>query len=188
MNFLAHLYLSGGDEYLITGNFLGDFLSNRAVAKLPQPIQAGIRLHRKIDTFTDQHPVIRQSVSHLHPVHGKYAPVLLDIFHDYILAQNWATYSKESLRDFTKNAYAVLLKHLDQMPDFLQERLPLMVADDWLLRYSTPEGLEFTFSRVKLRSSRPEFFDNALLTLREHYTSLEEEFNLFFPELIDFVK
>lgn len=188
MNFLAHFYLSGEDEHLITGNFLGDFLSNRAVADLPEPVRAGVRLHRKIDSFTDQHPVIRQSVKWLRPAHGKYAPVLLDVFHDFILAKNWERYSSEGLGDFTKNVYAVLMKYIHLMPEYLRERLPRMVADDWLVRYGTPEGLEFTFSRMKMRSSRPEFFDHALLSLKQHYDALEAEFNLFFPDLISFVK
>ncbi len=187
MNFLAHIYLSDNDENLIVGNFLGDFLSNKGVAALPEPIQEGVRLHRKIDTFTDQHAFVRQSTARLRPKHGKYSPVLLDVFHDYILAKNWERYSNSNLRDFTKDAYQILLAHVQLMPDFLRQRLPLMVADDWLMRYSTPAGLNFTFSRLKLRSSHPEFFDDALSSLEENYPDLEREFNLFFPEICEFV-
>ncbi len=188
MNFLAHLYLSGDEEHLIVGNFLADFLKNRQVASLPRPIQEGIRMHRKIDSFTDQHPVIRQSAQRLRPAHGRYAPVILDILHDFLLAKNWKRYSDVPLQEFTAGVYEVLMKHLPLMPDFLQHRLPLMVADDWLTRYGTEEGLRFTFSRVKLRSSAPVYFENAVESLRLHYESLEKEFNIFFPEAILAVK
>jgi acyl carrier protein phosphodiesterase len=187
MNFLAHLYLSNGNEQLITGNFLGDFLSNREVALLPEQIRKGIQMHRQIDTFTDQHPSIHHSKKLLRASHGKYAPVLLDVFHDYILAHNWERYSQVSLATFTNGMYGILLKHKHLMPDYLKERLPLMIADDWLIRYGTLEGLEFTFSRMRLRSSQPSFFDHAVESLQTHYSALEQGFHHFFPEVIAFV-
>ena len=188
MNFLAHLFLSGNEEHLIVGNFLGDFLKNRQVARLPRPFQEGVRLHRKIDTFTDGHPAVRRSARRLRPVHGKYAPVILDILQDFLLAKNWERYSDVSLAEFTTGVYAILKTHLHLMPEILQERLPLMIADDWLVRYGTEEGLRFTFSRVKLRSSAPRFFENAVESLNANFEPLEADFNAFFPEAIRAVK
>jgi acyl carrier protein phosphodiesterase len=135
MNFLAHLFLTGKNEPLLVGNFLGDFLTNRQVAALPHPIQQGVKIHRQIDAFTDSHEQVRRSAARLRPVHGKYAPVILDVFFDYILVENWQHFSAEPLGEFAGFAYATLEKHVHLMPVFLQERLPLMIADDWLVRY-----------------------------------------------------
>ncbi len=187
MNFLAHLYLSGDDEHLMVGNFLADFIPNKAVAQLPTYIQAGVRLHRQIDTFTDQHPLVKQGARRLHQDHGKYAPVILDVYHDFLLAQNWGLYADSSLEAFAANVYEVLLRHLHHMPPMLHDRLPRMVADDWLVRYGTEEGLRFTFSRVKLRSSAPHFFENAVESLTKHYPDFNKEFNSFFPDIIEAV-
>ena len=184
MNFLAHFVLTGPEEHLITGNFLGDFLSNREVVQLPELLQEGVRLHRRIDTFTDQHPAVLQSVRLLRPIHRKYAPVLLDVFHDYILANHWERYSAISLPDYTAGIYKVLLKYIHLMPDYLQERLPRMIADDWLVSYGTLDGLHFTFSRLKLRSSQPAFFDQAVESLQQHYDQLVADFHVFFPEAL----
>ena len=183
MNFLAHVFLSGPEAPLLVGNFLGDFLTNKEVAKLPPRFQDGVRLHRHIDSFTDQHPLVRASAQRLRAVHGRYAPVILDVFHDYILANHWDTYTEVPLKDFTRGVYDVLLDHLPLMPDFLQQRLPLMVADDWLFRYGTDDGLRFTMSRLGRRSSAPAFFENALDSLHLHYQPLVEEFHAFFPQL-----
>ncbi len=187
MNFLAHLFLSGHDEPLLVGNFLGDFLKNKEVADLPPDIKEGVRLHRRIDSFTDQHPKVLESVRRLRPVHGKYAAVILDVLHDFILAKNWERYSSQPLPEFASAVYGVLKNHLLLMPPFLQERLPRMIADDWLVRYGTEEGLLFTFGRMKFRSSKPAFFDNAVESLKKDYELYEAEFNEFFPEAITFV-
>ncbi|MCB0518258.1 MAG: DUF479 domain-containing protein [Lewinellaceae bacterium] len=188
MNFLAHLFLSGNEEHLIVGNFLGDFLSNKEIANLPRPIEEGVRLHRKIDSFTDQHPIVKIGSKRLQPVHGKYAPVILDVFHDFLLANNWEKYSTQLIEEFAGGVYQVLQNHLHLMPDFLQERLPLMIADDWLVRYGTEDGLRFTLSRLKLRSSAPRYFDNAVESLQKDYHLFNDEFNRFFPEAIAIVK
>ena len=185
MNFLAHIYLSGPEEHLLVGNFLADFISNKEVSKLPPDIQKGVKMHRQIDSFTDQHPMVKQSAKRLHKAHGKYAPVILDVFHDFLLAQNWGRYSSQPLELFAADVYEVLLRHLPIMPEFLHDRLPRMIADDWLVRYGTEDGLRFTFSRVKLRSSAPHFFENAVESLTNHYNEFNDEFNSFFPDMID---
>ena len=57
MNLLAHLHLSAGLSAEETaGNVLADFLPNDLVA--PPGIDRGITLHRKIDGFTDRHPLV----------------------------------------------------------------------------------------------------------------------------------
>lgn len=184
MNFLAHLYLAGPDEHLIVGNFLADFISNKEVKVLPEGIQKGVWMHRQIDNFTDQHPMVKQSAKRLHSMHGKYAPVILDVLHDFLLAKNWERYSPQSLAIFSAEIYDVLLRHLTIMPKILHDRLPRMVADDWLVRYGTEDGLQFTFGRMKLRASAPHLFDNAVASLLADYRIFEAEFNAFFPELI----
>ncbi len=168
----------------MVGNFLADFISNKEVAQLPPDIQKGVQMHRQIDSFTDQHPMVKQGARRLHPTHGKYAPVILDVFHDFLLAQNWGSYADLPLPEYARGVYEVLLRHLPIMPTLLHDRLPRMVADDWLVRYGTEDGLRFTFSRVKLRSSAPHFFENAVESLTKHYNEFNEEFNSFFPDII----
>ena len=53
MNHLAHCFLSFGDEDILLGNFLGDFVKGHDWEKYPRGIQRGILLHRAIDSFTD---------------------------------------------------------------------------------------------------------------------------------------
>jgi acyl carrier protein phosphodiesterase len=183
MNFLAHLYLSGNNPDLLLGNFLGDLVRNRDLPALPVAVQEGVRLHRFIDSYTDQHPMVRLGTTRLRPLHGKYAPVVLDVLYDFVLSQNWDRYHSESLEDFRAGVYRQLLERKALVPGRLQERLELMVADDWLRHYSSEEGLQAVFERMKRRVSRPDLLTNATHTLLMHYSEFEAEFNVFFPEL-----
>lgn len=188
MNFLAHLFLSCEDEELLIGNFIGDFVRSRDDAQYSAGIQRGLKLHRKIDSFTDTHPVVLESVRLLRPYHRKYAPVVLDVFYDFLLARNWTKFSQQSLEKFTQNIYEILERNTDIMPQVLQRRLPLMIADDWLVRYGELDGIEFTFSRMKLRASKPAHFDHAVENLQKHFAPLNEGFLQFFPDILQFVK
>lgn len=187
MNFLAHCFLSCDKEELLVGNFMADYLRNREVAQYSPEIQAGITLHRRIDTFTDVHPEVLKGVRRLYPHHRKYAPVVIDIFYDFLLCANWHRYRSEPLPAFTQRTYGVLQRYLPLMPPRLQQHLPSMIAADWLQSYGTEEGLAYTFERLQHRVSRPEQLTGAVDSLRRDYRLLNEEFNTFFPDVVEFV-
>lgn len=188
MNFLAHTFLSCDDEHLLLGNFLADFLKNKEVLLLPESIQKGIFLHRKIDSFTDQHPLVKQGTRRLQARHRKYSPVIIDIFYDYLLANNWLLYTAESLEDFTQRVYKILRNNLALMPPRLQDRVANMIAHDWLMSYGRKDGLAYTFQRVQERVSKPEQFMKVMDSLDRDMEVLTTEFNAFFPEAIRFVR
>lgn len=188
MNFLAHCFLSCESEELLVGNFLTDYIGNMPITGYTQGVQDGILMHRKIDTYTDSHPEVLKGTRRLYPYHHKYAPVVIDIFYDYLLAQNWEKYSDMPLEAFTQATYRSLEKYQDIMPERLQQRLPLMIKDDWLYRYGTEGGIKYTFSRVQKRISKPTHLDGAWESLQRDYDQLNEEFNLFFPDIIQYVQ
>ncbi len=185
MNFLAHTFLSGDNEGWLVGNFLGDFLSNKQVALLPEPVREGVRMHRHIDSFTDRHPEVLKGTRRLYEKHHKYAPVLMDIFYDHLLTRHWQQYSPEPLRVFADRAYDILLRHADLMPEPVSLRLQRMIADNWLEKYGNYEGLNFTFQRLQMFVSKPADLDGAVESLQQHLPELETEFHAFFPEVID---
>lgn len=188
MNFLAHLFLTQSDEAITVGNFLGDLLTNKQANHLPPEIQKGVVIHRAIDDFTDVHPTVKEGADLLKPKHGRYAPVVLDVMFDFLLAKNWESFSNQvTLRNFADNTYSVLLSATPVMPEKIAERTKRMVAADWLVHYATIEGIAYTFSRMKMRSSQPERIENAAATMMGHMDALNEKFRRFFPEMIYFV-
>lgn len=188
MNFLAHLYLSGNDEELLIGNFIADFIRNREVSNYSERVQKGIYLHRKIDSYTDNHLIVRKGTHRLQGNHSKYAPVVLDVLFDYLLANNWAKYSDESIADYTKKVYAVLSKNREILPAKIGNRLPEMIADNWLVKYGWDDGLRDVFERMKKRVSKPLLLNGAVESLKADYDLYEQEFNEFFPEVIAYAK
>jgi len=168
----------------MVGNFMGDFVRKAEDVNFSAGIRRGLELHRSIDTFTDRHPVVRESTKLLHAQHHKYAPVLLDVFYDFLLIKNWSDFSKQSLQQFTQSVYKILQKNRNIMPSVLQRRVPLMIADDWLVQYGKWEGLEFTFRRIRQRASQPGCFNGAVESLQRHEEALDVGFRQFFPEVV----
>ena len=184
MNFLAHIFLSYDNEDLLVGNFIADFITNRQVAKLSPKVQAGVTLHRMIDSFTDNHLVVREGTKRLRPTHGKYSPVVIDILYDNVLAKNWDKYCSDSLEDFSKHSYSILTDRLVDMPHKLSKRVPLMIADNFLLKYGTKAGLERALSSMDRRTKFPSKFISASKQLEDEFELFNDEFNTFFPEVM----
>ena len=187
MNFLAHLFLSFDDHDIMIGNFIADMIKNKDVITYSQAVQKGITLHRKIDYYTDIHPKVKEGTKLMQPYHRKYSPVVVDVFYDYLLSKNWEKYSTESLEDFAQRTYKILHNRIDDMPPNLKKRLPSMIAHDWLQGYSKKEGLHYTFERMKSRLSKPEQLQNVVDNLMKHEEELNDGFNIFFPEMIEYV-
>lgn len=188
MNFLAHIYLSFKQEDIMIGNFLADFVRNTTVKGFSKEVKKGVGLHRKIDTFTDSHTIVKQSTARMQQYHGKYAPVVVDVCYDYILASNWEKYSDQNLNDFCMETYVILEARMDTLPEKVQKFLPELIKRDWLAKYGTEEGLRFTFSKLDNRTKFPSEFYKATDHLFKHYEEFEKEFNLFFPDLIHMSK
>jgi acyl carrier protein phosphodiesterase len=184
MNFLAHTYLSFEHESLIVGNYLGDFIKNKEVEKLPEGIKLGIKLHRSIDSYTDTHEMVKKGTSQLHASMGKYAPVALDIYFDFFLSKHWAQFNELTLAEYCTMPYQVLLKHEYLMSERLASRMNKMVADRWLENYQTYAGIERVFGFLAKRATFPSNLLQAPEILKERETSLEEAFLIFFPDLI----
>jgi len=187
MNFLAHLFLSGTDEDIIVGNMIADFIRNKEVENYSTKVQKGITIHRFIDRYTDNHPEVRKGTHRLQPHHHKYAPVVIDLFYDHLLVHNWALYSNESIESFSDKMYGVLEKRMDEMPLKLQKRLPNMIASDWLPKYGTDKGMLKVLEIMDRRTKFPSNFTSGLKHLKEDFEFYNEEFNSFFPQMIESV-
>ena len=184
MNYLAHACLSFGKPAYLVGNFLGDFVKNRDLAYLTPEIVAGVRLHRSIDTFTDQHPLILEANKLLYPLHRKYAGVLMDIFCDHLLAKAWNDFCQKPMRSYINEAYTAYQDYEFLMQNPVRQRMQAMVADDWLWHYGDIQGIEKTLYYLARRVSRPTWLEGAVDTLQREEQSINDMFASFFPDLI----
>jgi acyl carrier protein phosphodiesterase len=184
MNYLAHLYLSFGNEEIMVGNFIADAVKGKQILNFSGKIQEGIRLHRMIDEFTDNHPVVDNSKALVRRNYKKYSGVVIDMFYDHFLAANWADFSDESLQKFTKKSYQTLFKYYFIMPARMKKILPAMAAGNWLASYISIENIGLALMGMSHRTKFETGFENGAYDLRLHYNELLQDFRMFFPELI----
>lgn len=184
MNYLAHIFLSADDPEVIIGNFIADGIKGRKYLDYPPGIQKGILLHRAIDTYTDSHPVVRLSSKKLHANYGHYSGVIVDILYDHFLAKNWADYSKVPLDEFVQDFYQLLHDNYDMLPMRIKRLMPYMIADNWLLSYATVEGIGKILFQMNQRTKNRSKMNFAILELETYYEEFEEEFTIFFKDLM----
>ena len=188
MNFLAHIYLSFGDDEITLGNFMADSIRANKYKHLPVRVQKGIFLHREIDTFTDTHPIPKKSSKKLHKNYGHYSRVIVDIYYDHFLAKNWKTYSEEPLAVFVDRFYDLLEDNYVILPDGVKRMMPYMISDNWLLNYANLDGIGKVLNGMNRRTKNKSKMNFAILDLEEHYDAFESEFTAFFEELVVFSK
>ena len=184
MNFLAHIYLSGENDLMKIGNFMADGIHGKHFDIFPIDIQKGIVLHRAIDTFTDAHPIFRQSTKRLHTNYHHYSGIIVDIFYDHYLAKNWSNYSDEKLEDFAERFYQSLHENYDSLTQKTQKMMPYMIDHNWLVSYQTIEGIEIILGKMDTRMKRDSNMRFSVEELRTYYYEFETEFKSFFEELI----
>ncbi len=188
MNYLAHIYLSGANEEVLVGNFIGDYVKGFELGKYPESMRKGIMLHRHIDSFTDTNQIVRKSKIRLIEKYRKYSGIIIDIFYDHFLVNTWSSYSSQPIEDFILNVHSVLNRHLDVLPEAVRLFLPSFIRNNWIQKYSTVEGIEDVLHRMSSRTTLPEETEYAIKVLRNDYEKFEAEFSSFFPSLISFVK
>jgi acyl carrier protein phosphodiesterase len=187
MNHLAHFFLSKNNDDLAIGNFVADFITNKDLPQYTEGVRQGIMLHRAIDTFTDAHPKVKESTRRLHEFHHKYSPVIVDIYYDFLLGKNWEKFQPNpsvSLTVFTQNMYHLLQKRQDELPPNLKKRINKMITDDWLMKYTTIDGLDNAFNMIEKYAAFPGNFGNAAKHLEEFMPAFDAEFLSFFPDLM----
>ena len=188
MNFLAHIHLSGENEFIKIGNFMADGVRGKQYENFPPAIQKGILLHRAIDTFTDAHPIFRQSTKKLHSRYHHYAGVIVDMYYDHFLAKNWSNYNSENLELYANTFYQSLLDNHSLLTTKTQHVLPYLMEYNWLVSYQSISGLERILTQMDHRTKNQSLMRFATEELITYYDEFETEFSLFYKEVQLFSK
>ncbi|UYW01624.1 ACP phosphodiesterase [Flavobacterium agricola] len=183
MNFLAHIYLSHNNTDLEIGNFIADHVKGKKFESFPNAIANGIIMHRKIDTFTDAHPVFRNSKRYFQPEFGLYSGVIVDVVYDHFLAKNWEQFHDLDLYRFTQQFYKTLQKNEALLPDKTKHILPIMVNENWLYSYKTIKGITNILTQMDARTQFKSKMSTASNTLTQYYAPLEYDFFDFIVQL-----
>lgn len=183
MNYLGHLFLSGNDPSVILGNFMADDIKGRDFSHLESGVQRGIRLHRAIDSFTDEHPAVRAGRARVRAHAGRYAGVVMDLFYDHLLASQWERWHGEQLPVFAQRMYALLQERAGGMPAGINHMLGFMVQRDWLTSYATLEGIGRALHGLSARVPEGAVMSGAEAVLAEFIDDYRAEFDIFLPAI-----
>jgi acyl carrier protein phosphodiesterase len=183
MNYLAHIFLSGDNPEIRIGNFIGDYVKGAKHERYTQGVQKGILLHRKIDSFTDSHHLVKKSSNLLRHSYNRYSGVVVDVFYDHFLAANWDRYSDEPLSKYVTGVHSMLMKNYFKLPGEVRSFLPFLIKSRRLENYQHLDGVEKALTIMTKYTSMPPYVEFAMNQLNVHYDEFQHDFDLFFGEL-----
>jgi acyl carrier protein phosphodiesterase len=184
MNYLAHSFLSNHNEGLLIGNFIADHIPGNHFENYSAEIIEGIRMHRRIDAFTDSHVKFLESKRFFYKGFEKYSGILVDIYFDHLLAKNFSSYSSDSLSDYCLKVYEVYNKNLHLLPESSAGFLSYVLQNNVYFSYSTQRGIERVLFHLSHRIKHGVLLNKSINIFKENLPRLEENFQLFFQDAI----
>lgn len=188
MNFLAHIYLSGNNDDVKIGNFIGDYVKGRAFHIYPEKIKEGILLHRFIDSFTDHSVHTIDAKQLFASKYRKYAGIVIDIVYDHFLASNWSKYSFETLEEFITNFHELLIRKNEMLPKEVQNFVPKLIKNERLYSYREIGGIWSVLKTMPKYTTLPDHTEFAIDVLKNNYEFLKQNFFLFFSDILYYIK
>jgi len=180
MNFLFHMLLSGDDEQILAGNFMGDFVKGPLADRFPERIRQGIALHRRIDSFASRDDLFQRSRLRLHPHFGLYRGVLVDLFYDHFLVVEWSNWSDEPFDQYLARCRSIIEGQRGELPERLQGLVPT-IFEELLPSYGTVVGIARALERMSRRVVRENPLAGAESQLELNYEGLRTDFRCFLP-------
>ncbi len=184
MNHLAHLALADGDDGLRLGALLGDYVKGQdALARLPSTWSRGVRLHRKIDAWSDHHPAVRTFLASLQPPWRRYGGVITDVLFDCMLSRHWRRFGPAPLASFAESTDDLFFRYQQELPQRLV-RFAVWARQNRLWeRYQDRAMLEQIFAGLARRHARKSPLASGLDLLDRHEAEIERLFLTMFPDL-----
>jgi acyl carrier protein phosphodiesterase len=188
MNFLAHFHLAWPDEDLVAGGLEGDYFKGPLNGQLHAGLERGVRLHRAIDAYTDNHPVMVQLRRDLPQHLRRYVGILVDLSFDHYLSLHWSSFSDIPLNDFSTQVYRILQDQGDSLSTDARLMRARMIEYDILNLYLQWETVPATAERIGRRFKRSNPFEQVDRDLTPAKAQLEQAFLAFYPDLLVFSK
>ncbi len=184
MNYLAHSFLSNNNEGLLIGNFIADHIHGNNFENYSPEIIEGIKLHRRIDTFTDSHPKFKESKRFFYTDLEKYSGILVDIYFDHFLAKNFESIADIGLNDYTKNVYAIYKNNVAIFPESSAGFLKYVIQNNIYAAYANIPGIEKVLYHLSHRINHGVWLNNSVETFLQNEIQLQQNFQDFFGDAI----
>ncbi|MBC8951625.1 ACP phosphodiesterase [Xenorhabdus sp. PB62.4] len=185
MNFLAHLHLAALSESSLLGNLMADFVRGSPEGLFNSDIVAGIRMHRRVDSLTDRHPLVIEARHLFRCEYRRVAPITLDIIWDHFLALHWDKLEKNySLPEFANIARSNIEPHLDSTPEKFQELNSYLWSQNLLIRYADMSCIANVLQSMARRRPKLSALAGSYQDIETHYLDFESLFLQFYPQMM----
>jgi acyl carrier protein phosphodiesterase len=184
VNYLAHFLLAQPRPGWVVGALLGDFHKGPLRGELPEELEQGVFLHRRIDSCSDQLPRLQRYRLGLPATWRRFSGAVLDLLFDQQLARKWSSFHDEPLEHFAITVDEVLAAH----PQWLygaSQRFARRLAQHRLLpAYRDDKVIEASVQAVARRSRYGEQVLAAFDGLRCRPEEVTRLFAECFPQII----
>lgn len=188
MNFLAHLHVAKATNTSAVGNLLGDFVKGEVDGlHFNDEIKKGIRLHRAIDSFTDEHELTKSLKSELGE-YRRYGGIVLDVFYDHQLASQFELFNPSPLSQFSNEVYKELVLTDEVYPQRFVKVVNSMTEMDWLTGYGDIANIHRALLGISSRLSRPVELGKTVDWYLKNIKCITKEFPTFYEELLEFAR
>ena len=159
---------------------------------LPRDIQHGIRLHRKIDKFTDNHIAVAEFRKAFPSNLRRMSGIVMDVYFDHLLCAHWRSFTpnaSESLHGVLDAFYSEMDSvKLNVNTRFSQVR-QRMLQHRWLADYQQHHAVIQTYTHIENRlNNRLSFADSADAFIAREKEQFEQVFLQLYPDLIRLVQ
>ena len=194
MNFLAHCSLAhdaaltwqcGAEERqgLLAGAVIGDFVKGRLPRDWPVALQAGARLHRKVDALSNLNPGIRQNCDRFPQHMRRFAPIFVDMLADHCLALTWQDYYDMSPEAFSTECYDAISRFDAYLSADARRFFNYMLEADLLASYHQWPHIARGLKSVLRRLRREPWFTEVEQASLAMVPDTRADFRSYFPEL-----
>ena len=185
MNYIAHLHLAHVSGTSLLGNFLGDFVKGRDFQHLPSELETGIKLHRKIDRYTDEHESIL-ALRTLFPKHlRRMSGVVLDVYFDHLLVSRWQEYASLPLLQLLDDFYLQLEDYDGKLNQRFMNTRNGLLQYRWLIDYKQEQTCLRAYTAIEKRlKGKILFADEAHAFVINERVAIQQVFQEFYPQLI----
>ena len=197
VNFLAHCALASDAaailhadvlDGLLAGAIIADFSKGKIPSDWPTSVAAGVRLHRRIDSATNQLPAIKVSCNRFPKHLRRLAPIFIDILGDYHLSQTWSDYYTAELDEFSKHCYAAVRRHSDLLPERGQRFITYLEHVDLLANGADWANIENAIASVLRRLRSDLSLSETAATVYNLAAATRQEFDAYYPECIQLAR
>lgn len=184
MNFLAHVVLGQAGGCGAAASLLGDFVRGRPEGRYHGAALAGIRLHRRIDSYVDAHAAHARARARLAGPWRRYAPVLVDVYFDHLLARRFETLVGAPLAAYSQGVYAELDLAADALPADLNRFAAHARVRDLFSGYRDGDTIAAVLDGIGRRLRRPLALGAAMGALRAVDGPLADDFAQLWPDVL----